>query len=144
MEHYKVIESKEAVGFAVRLCSDKILRIELKKGAEIDLPAIKDFFRIYSELTKGEAYALLYYTADGTSTLTFEARKFAAQHSEEYPKLSVAIVITSLSQRLIGNFYLKTIRQRVPYKLFNSLAEAEKWSHRQLSSVSKNNKTLAL
>jgi hypothetical protein len=137
MELYKVIKEYETSAAVIQHCDDFIVRIGIKTGAEVDVEALKSLYLALDKIEEGEKYAYIYNTADGTSTLTFEARKFASQHNEYYKKACVAIVIQSLPQRIVGNFYLRTVKQTVPYKLFNSLKEAEKWCSKQIEKNQK-------
>lgn len=139
MEHYKVIECIETSAGTVRLCNDNIVRIDIKNGAEVDVKAIQELYDTFKALSSPEKKAFIYNTKDGTSTMTFEARKFATQNTEYYKKLCVAIVINSLSQRILGNFYLNAVKAHVPYKLFNSLEDAEKWCTKQINKKLRNN-----
>jgi hypothetical protein len=133
MEHYKVIECIETSSGTIRLCDNNIVRIDIKNGAELDVKAIQELYDTFTTFSSPEKKAFIYNTKDGTSTMTFEARKFATQNTGYYKKLCVAIVVNSLSQRILGNFYLNTVKAQVPYKLFNSLTEAEKWCTKQIS-----------
>jgi hypothetical protein len=137
MEHYKVIECIEASACTIRLCDDNIVRIDIKNGAEVDVKAIQELYDTFKTFSASEQKAFIYNTKDGTSTMTFEARKFATQNTEYYKKLCVAIVINSLSQRILGNFYLNTVKAQAPYKLFNSLKDAEKWCVKQIEKKSR-------
>ena len=54
-------------------------------------------------------------------------REFMASEESQKNLVADAIVIHSLAQRIIGNFYLQVNRPRKPTRLFTSIGEAERW-----------------
>lgn len=56
-----------------------------------------------------------------------EAREYAASEEGSRYKIADAFVIHSLSQRIVGNFYLNFNKPVRPTKLFKSIEDAERW-----------------
>jgi hypothetical protein len=78
------------------------------------------------ELTIGRAYPVLK-VAGKHASVDGESRKYIASGEGSRFSIAEAIVISSLAQKLIGNFYLKVEHPITPTKIFNSQLEAEKW-----------------
>jgi hypothetical protein len=126
---YKVIKHKETRAAFIELCDDKIIRVRVKKGEEIDLNKQIELFDTYNEMMEGANYAFLFEPMDGLSTMNYEARRFATQNPDYYKKVCVGVVVQSLAQRILGNFYFRTLGPKIPYKMFATAAEAERWCH---------------
>lgn len=64
---------------------------------------------------------------DYTSSISAEGRTFFQNHSNDFEYASFAIVVKSLSQRMIANFYLRSIQSSYPSKVFSDESEAQIW-----------------
>jgi hypothetical protein len=89
---------------------------------------------INTELGKfggGKKYPLLLEGGKLTN-VNLEARKFVAEKDSNPYSSAEAIIVKSLPQRLIGNFYMKFNKPGRPTKLFPNEAEAVIWLKRFL------------
>lgn len=77
---------------------------------------------------KDTPYVILSIQEDGAS-ITKDAREFASQKAEVNNRLALAIVAKSLAHRIIGNFFIQSLRPHTPARLFPTEAEALKWLH---------------
>jgi hypothetical protein len=59
------------------------------------------------------------------ASLDKSAREYL--QNNKFEALASAIVLNSLPQRIIFNFYLKFRRQSFPTKILNSIDESKKW-----------------
>ena len=103
-----------------------IYRYRIREGAEISLEDAKELVTIGSELTKGIRVGAIV-DARAHFTDTNESRKYFAEHTKKNQFAAVAIITSSLAQRLIVNFYINVDRPNVPTKMFGSEEEALKW-----------------
>ncbi len=127
MHSYTVLKKAETQSALIEVCSDKIVRVLFKKEVEINARELKNLFDNYNDMTEGVDFAFIYHSEDGTANLNGEAKKFAKLNPNYFHKSCVAVVVKSLAQRIMANFYLKTVRSGTPYQVFNTIIEAEKW-----------------
>ena len=127
MHSYSVLKKAETKTACIEFCNDDIVRVLFKKEVEIDAQELKNIFDIYNDFTKGKSCGYIYHAEDGVANLSGEAKRFMNLNPNYFQKKCVAVVVKSLPQRLVANFYLKIVQSRTPYKVFNSLSDAEKW-----------------
>jgi hypothetical protein len=132
MSPYSVLRSAETKSAKIEVCDDTIVRVLFKKESEIDARELKNLFDTYNDLTGGKPFAYIYHAEDGTANLDGEAKKFGRLNPNYFQKVCVAVVVKSLAQRIMADFYLKIMYSKTPYKVFNSLEDAEKWCHGML------------
>ena len=75
---------------------------------------------------KDTAYVILSMQGEQAS-ITKEAREFASQKAEVGNRLALAIVVKSLAHRIIGNFFIQSLKPHTPARLFPSEKDALKW-----------------
>ena len=61
------------------------------------------------------------------SITNLETLKFVSKNENMPYSLASAFITSSISQKLLGNFYLKTFKPERPTKIFNSKEEALIW-----------------
>lgn len=132
MTQFSVIKKAETQIAHVSLCSDGIIRVMIKKQADIDAQQLKILFDAFNQIVEGKAYAYIYYTEDMTSNFIDDGRAFAKREEFSFPKICNAVIVTRLAHKLIANFYLKFNKPHYPYKVFNDMNEAEKWCFEQI------------
>lgn len=98
----------------------------IRDGAEISLEEAKEMVEIGSELTKDIRVGALV-DARAHFTDTNEARQYFAENTQKNQFAAVAVITSSLAQRLIINFYINFNRPNVPTKMFGDEEEAMKW-----------------
>ena len=127
MHSYSVLKKAETKTAYIEFCSDDTVRVLFKREMEIDARELKTIFDIYNEFTIGKLCGYIYHAEDGTANLNGEAKKFMKLNPNYFKKKCVAVVVKSLPQRIVANFYLKIAHSATPYKVFNTISEAEKW-----------------
>lgn len=127
MSSYSVLKRVETGPAAVEVCSDTIVRVLFKKESEIDARELKNLFDTYNSLTEGKPFGYIYSAEDGTANLNGEAKKFGRLNPNYFKKKCIAVVVKSLAQRIMADFYLKIIKSDTPYKVFGNMEDAEKW-----------------
>jgi hypothetical protein len=104
---------------------NRILRIKILEGAEIELSDALQNLEATKLLTKKDRYLIL---VDGRVSLSVsrEARAFAAQ-SKNDNSIASAMIITSTANKLIGNFYINVNKPNIPTRIFSSEEKAIEW-----------------
>lgn len=106
------------------LRDDGILVVQIREGVEIDIEGVKENFEATLKITNTECLALI--DARCIFTSTQEARDYTAINASQY-RIAKAVLINSLANRIVGNFYINFSKPVVPTRLFTSYHEAIKW-----------------
>ena len=104
----------------------KLLITELIRDVEIDVPQAEEGYVASQKITEGKKYLSLVLVSQNTS-ITSKAQKSSMKKENYTHVVAQAIVIRSLTQRLIGNFMIKFIKYPCPVQLFTSKDKAVKW-----------------
>lgn len=106
--------------------SERVLRVKLLENAEIELEDAVQNMRTSEQLTQGDRFLVLV-DARATVTVSKEAREFAARQSERDGRIAEAFVVSSLANKLVGNFYINFNKPQVPTKIFSTEEKAMLW-----------------
>lgn len=113
----------------VFLREDGIVHVKLKPEQEITLDDFEEIVKAVTELGMAQAQLILF-QAGYNSSVTPEVRKFAAHPNANFLSRGDAIVVQSLAQRLMANFYIKFNRPSRPTKIFDDVEEATRWLYK--------------
>lgn len=108
---------------------DNIVRILYKDhGDEIDLKEAKAHTAAVDQIRHGLPCHLIINFLECTVNISNQARNYFA-HDKNHSKLrlSQAIVIDGLAQKIVGNFYKNFHRPDCPVELFTNEADAMEW-----------------
>jgi len=105
---------------------DNILYVILNEDADIDIEMMKESEATRVELQKGEKIKV-FVDARKIYQITSEAREYASGDINTKLSIGTAVLIKSLSTRLIVNFFIKVNKPIVPTKMFKSEEEALIW-----------------
>ncbi len=124
--------------------SDDILLIRVDEDVHLE---IKEMDRMLREEVEFTNYRKHFAIIDARSNFTSseEVRKFYAEHELSKYRYADAIIVDSLSVRLVVNFYISFNKPLVPTKTFNTMEDAYKWIEdmkEKLNSSVKNNTSL--
>ncbi len=119
--------------------SENLLVTEMFDNVEIDIKDINENYDAAVKLTGGEKYMSLVIAAPFTS-ITKEAREAVNKEFMYKNTIAQAIVVKSLSNRLMGNFLVKFYKPFCPLKLFKNKKDAivwlnEKWNKKTKAKV---------
>lgn len=97
-------------------------------GEEIDVKEAKAHSAAIEQLRNGRPCHLIINFLDSDVNISNQARDYFA-HNKRHSKLrlSQAIVINGLAQKIVGNFYKNFHRPDCPVELFTTQADAIKW-----------------
>lgn len=111
---------------SVALRDDGIVLIDVKANQEIDIKDVKDVVATLEQIGNGKKYPLLIITGEYTLP-TAEARAYIATPESDPYASAEAYVVTSLSQKLVGNVYLNFNKPARPTHIFTSEEKAVEW-----------------
>lgn len=117
-----------------------ILFVDPVESGELDIDAIKNYYH-YLNSVVGEN-KVLFLTDMRTHYINLPKNVLEYIASDPYSKkirLADAIVVKSLPNRLIANFYIRFFKPNEPTKLFNSLDSAEEWLFKKKNEYLKSN-----
>jgi len=123
---HSVSEKIDSPAGSVSLWDNGILHTHTKAEMEINLPICEEIHQMALKITGGKPYPNLF-TFTKYVLPDEESRNFMLLPKRLALTCADAIVVTSLAQKIIGNFYLKINRPPIPTKLFSKQEEAEKW-----------------
>lgn len=103
-----------------------IIYVHVYENADMDVTDIVDV-RISNEiLAEGKEYFVLFDI--GTYALiSKEAREFGAKQEFGELRKAMAIIVKSLSHRLLANFFININKPPTPTKVFNTKEKALEW-----------------
>ncbi|MEO6883929.1 MAG: hypothetical protein ABI199_07880 [Bacteroidia bacterium] len=118
----------------VSLNDDGILIVKMNENAIVDVAQVKEQHEAALMLTEGKKYAVLI-DARATISASPEARAYGAL-PELYPNiLAQAILVNSLANKLMGNFYIKFNKPPVPAQLFQTEKAAMDWLREKMKLI---------
>lgn len=110
----------------VTLIDESTVEIRIDKDIEFELKDAIHINEIVDEIGKGEK--LYYLTIYGDRTVpSKEARNYAISNLGSQLKMAEAIVVQSLSQKMVFNFMINVERPTARTKLFTDVREAKNW-----------------
>ena len=124
--------------FEIQFLTDRIYRLKVFEGAEIEADDANEMGKILRELSNGKPFAVLL-NAMSSFYISPDANKIIASKKD---RIAAAIVTKSLANRIIGNFFIKFNKPATPTKLFSEETEAMEWleqlvkEHKEVSLTS--------
>lgn len=121
----------------MKLISPGIILIKINAHTEIEKQDIHTILHHAEQLSQGGLYTqLVDMTALGIYS-SQETRQYAATEMQYPNKVADALVVRSLSEKLIANFYIRINKPKIPTRLFNNEESAIKWLQKMLRQASK-------
>lgn len=111
--------------FSLTVVDDSYYEFTLLTHIEISVNHIKEIVEAQKALGGRRLPTLVIGTK--FSTTNVETMKYIAENANFPYSSAGAYVIYSLSQRMMGNFYLKLNKPQRPTRFFNSVEEARQW-----------------
>lgn len=119
----------------IKLISPTIVENKIIDGCDINLIDLTEIRNINLKLTNGKPYVVLLDAGEYTS-ITTEAREISATENFSKNLIAKAFVISSIPQRIVGNFYIKVNKPFASTKLFTSKEKAIEWLNDELKNHS--------
>ncbi|MBI1288031.1 MAG: hypothetical protein GC178_10705 [Flavobacteriales bacterium] len=116
----------------VSVREDGIILGKVFAGSEINLDDAKDFYSLIEYLSDNKPHCTIM-DLTGISYMSAEARAYIQERSSELAKtIAVAIVTSSFTSKMIGNFFLTSNKPSFPIKLFSEMLLAHQWAKSEL------------
>lgn len=113
------------ISYITKLASD-VVRVEVKKDIEPELEDLEENYSAYQTLfSDNKLYFLVIFNKGSTTSLEVR-NKFASKQRSAF-KIAEAIVVNSISHKLIANFVLKVQKPKHQMKIFNNEKDALEW-----------------
>lgn len=103
-----------------------LVRIHIHKHAELEEDDMVRINEAKFSLTGDLKYTVLFIPG-AEATISEEARKISASPAHNRNALAKAILVSTIHQRLIGNFFIKFYRPPVPTRVFDKEESALDW-----------------
>lgn len=104
----------------------RIVFVKIKDNAEIELDDVVQNAKATKMLTDNDKYMVIV-DANANLSVTKEARSYSAQKNDTDCRVAEAYIVTSVANKIIGNFYIKFNKPSVPTKLFSTKELAIEW-----------------
>ena len=119
----------------IKLISPQIVENRIKDNIDVDVKDVLEIKESNLKLTQGRTYGLLVDSGLYTS-ITNEARNLSASKDFQQFTTAKALLVRSLSQRIIGAFYVKFNKPSIKTKVFSEREEAIEWLSEQIKKMS--------
>jgi len=110
----------------VALRSDGIVLVNINSTEDVEIKDVKEVVSALEKIGNGKKFPLLIVTQKYTLPSP-DARAYIAKAESDPYAIAEAYVIQSLSQKLVGNVYLKFNKPARPTYIFNSEEKAVEW-----------------
>lgn len=117
---------KETHKFKVSLVDNTYFFIEIKNDSEIEIEDLYILVKFQEELGDKRILPVLIY-ANHTSTTNSDLLKHMAKKTSLPYTKADAFVLTSMSQKILANLYVKINPPERPTQFFNKKEDALKW-----------------
>jgi len=125
-ENIKIIK-KEDLGFvSYELREDDVVIVRIGDDVMIDLEKATLMDAALRKITEEKPKKLFVLNGQYTSA-DAPAREFLASRAKLKQVAKCSVIIHSLSQRILANFFIKVNKPPFPIRFFNSYEAAEKW-----------------
>jgi hypothetical protein len=126
LDNSPLLDFHELEQLTMEVRSDHVLYVKIKSECHLTLSDVLQIEKIMEENHSGSKFYNLF-DFGHFSDLDDDVRKWASDSKGNSRTLADAIVIYSLPQRLIANFYLKVNKPPKPTKVFSNTVEALTW-----------------
>ncbi len=109
--------------FSLQLIEPKIIKLLVVDGIELEQTDAKEMITEALELSAGNEYTILF-DATKSGTISYEAREEFAKSKK---RKAVAIVTTSLANKLLGNFFINFHKPASSSRIFSDEETAIEW-----------------
>lgn len=124
----KIIAEIEHESCVFRLYEKRVYHVIIKKNVKVNMDFVNRGYAFLDEHGGGEFYNIYEFTS--FSDVEPEVREWAASPSNNsYTKID-AILINSLPQKILADFYIRINKPIKPTKVFTSMDKAIEWVNR--------------
>ncbi|OFY92897.1 MAG: hypothetical protein A3K10_15940 [Bacteroidetes bacterium RIFCSPLOWO2_12_FULL_31_6] len=125
MNFIKEIDLEKSV---ITLYDNRIVKIKFKDGVDFQLDDAIIANQTMFDIVDGNHFLSLVDTLNVRGQISNDAMKhFAKDPLTKGVRIAEAIVVDSLHNRILANFYLKFVKSHNPVKVFNNMDKAIVW-----------------
>lgn len=136
-QRFAMKKKQETAKVRVTLLEEKIVENVILENTVID-EELALHTKEKNEKTAGyKPYAVLV-SAEQWTSITPEARKLIASPPFKKVTIAKAVVVNSLPQRMVVNFYLRFNKPSIPTRMFSNRDTAIKWLRNEVSKDNSN------
>ncbi|MFI5148326.1 MAG: hypothetical protein ACHQRM_01225 [Bacteroidia bacterium] len=121
-----ILETIKTNTMCASLRNDGLIQLTVQPNTNTTVADIKEAVEAIGKVGKGQRFPLLI-IAGKDATLGTEAMTFMARPDTDPYSMAEAYLISSISQKLLGNFYLSFNKPDKPTRIFTDKADAENW-----------------
>lgn len=114
----------------VYLKEKDLVVVKYKPNADVELDDMIAIHEAERKITNDKKHVALL-DARGFISISNEARQYGASTKPTRYRIAAALLVDSLSVRILGNFYLNFNKPKVPTKMFSDEKKAISWLKRQ-------------
>lgn len=122
-----LLESAATGTHTFELYDNHVVRLRIADGAEVDMEQALEAHELMKKLIAGRTCVLLIDLRGSQFNTSAEARDFASTKEGSSTRIADAILLDSLAQALVGNFYIRFNKPRIPTRIFKSEEKAMEW-----------------
>ena len=123
---YKVIDTVALSHTKIELRDDDIIQFFYGDNINYTMKETEELIDATVKMTNGIVHKMLRIPGPFT-TIDIEVMKYISRGRGTLVSLADSFVLYSMPQRRLGNFYLRMNKPLVPTRLFDEVAEADKW-----------------
>ena len=113
------------------LLEEGILVVRLLENSDVDLEESKQMQRKSLQMTSGKRFVSLI-DARVKLNVTKESREWGSTPEAQKNMIAQAIVVTSLANKLVGNFIIQVHKPKAKTRMFSDESQAIAWLKDQL------------
>ena len=118
--------------YAIFEMHDGILHLYYKRGLLINLEMAREIVSARLEFSNNESFPMLIVDL-GIVGVEKAARDWFSSEEGTCRITACALVLDTVYSRVLGNFFIKITRPRIPVKVFNQKAKGVEWLHHFIS-----------
>ncbi|MES2617169.1 MAG: hypothetical protein V4613_04780 [Bacteroidota bacterium] len=126
------MEQESIVLKSLKMIDEQTVEIVFKDHSIIDVEELKDSYSKLHQFTNGKRIKKLIVSGKFTE-ITRQAREYGHNESHKIKDkvIAEAMVVHSLGQKMVANFYLRCIKNIYPVKFFTEVQKAKEWLNDQ-------------
>lgn len=121
----QVISEKDIGSTIFRLYENRVYHVIIKKGEKVTMEVVQEGYAFLDSNGGGLFYNI--YEFHSFADVDPEVREWAASPTNNSYTISDAIVINSLSQKILADFYISFNKPVKPTRVFKSIEKAFEW-----------------
>lgn len=111
----------------ISLIEGKVIRVIFPENLVLELDQVKKIVKRGVEFCAGEKFCFLADCRQATVRFSLESRNYLASHRDSGKRIADAVLVSTLTDKLIGDMYSRVHLPEVPTRFFTSEEEAGKW-----------------